>query len=118
MKKHPLSLIGRNSAFADETVQAVGNSGAAALDRGVINVVQLHLVAGLQSDLGNPRAHRPGAHDANHQGFVGHDPPACGSTESSGAIRIAASLLEMASATIVAAIASSIGGIAACRTDA
>ena len=66
--EHLLAVVGRQLGLCRPASESVGDAGAAALDRGMVDVVQLNLVTGLQADLGDTRAHGPGADDADVQG--------------------------------------------------
>jgi hypothetical protein len=64
---HPLFVVGHQSALRNEAFETVRDARTTALDRGMIDVVQLHLVPCLERYLGDPRAHRPGADYADDE---------------------------------------------------
>jgi hypothetical protein len=60
-----LGRIGVEVETRGAPLQPAADPGAPALDGSRVDIVEAYLVAGLERELGDPRAHRPGADDTD-----------------------------------------------------
>ena len=76
--KGRVAVGGAQLALLDELAQRFLDAAARAIERGLLDVVEQHGVAGLCEDLGDPRAHGAGTDDADGLHDVVHDIRAAG----------------------------------------